>query len=155
MAIGSRKTKKKKSVSSAQRQAAINHIAGVTEAAYLAAAADGEVSRDEYKAVAGIIIDLFDGQIEVDEIVDLINTCEQALEEEGFDARMDAIASKLPSSESQVAALYAVSGIILGDDEYDADSEGQFYDDLVEKLGFTEEVAIEIWNDQVDAYGWG
>jgi len=151
MAIG---TRKKKSKGDEQRKAIVNALAGVTEAAYLAAAADGEVTDGEYNTIANLIVERCDGDVTIKQVRALIQACAEALENDGFEARMDHIASILPDAEAQVAALYAASDVILGDDEYDADSEGSFYDDLAEKLEFSEELAAEIWNNQVENYGW-
>ena len=45
-------------------------------------------------------------------------------------------------------------GVILGDDEYDPENEGAFYDDLATRLGFSDELAAEIWNNQLATWGW-
>lgn len=152
MPIGSRK--RRGSAGSVRREVFVNALAGITEAAYLAAAADGVVTDQEYEMIAGIIVDRCDGNVTVRGVRDILAACAQAFEEEGFDARMDQIAGTLPDAEAQVAALYAASDVIMGDDEYDAESEGAFYDDLAEKLGFSEELAAEIWNNQLENYGW-
>lgn len=153
MAFGARKTKKK-SRDNAQEQAAINALAGVTMAAFLAAAADGEVTDEEYDLIAQIVVDRCGGQVPLRDVRNLINSCAESFEENGFESLIDHIAEQLPDAEAQVAALYAASDVILGDDEYDADSEGEFYDTLAEKLEFSEELAAEIWNGQVENYGW-
>jgi len=154
MPIGSRKPKKKSSFEKARRQAAINALAGICESAYLAAAADGEVTEAEVALLGGIVMGLFDNEIEESQVLDILEACEAAFEEEGFQARMDAIADKLPSEESRLMALYVVAGTILGDDEYDPENEGQFYDDLAVKIGVDEGTAAEIWNENLENLGW-
>lgn len=152
MAIGGRK--RSGSVANVRREAFVNALAGIAEAAYLAAASDGVVTEDELAIIANLIIERCEGDVTVRGVRDILQACADALEEEGFDARMDGIASTLPDADAQVAALYAVSDVILGDDEYDAENEGAFYDDLAERLEFSPELAAEIWNGQVEAYGW-
>jgi hypothetical protein len=154
MPIGSRKPKKNSSIDKARRQSAINALAGVCESAYLAAAADGEVTEAEVALLGGIVMGLFDNEIEESQVLDILEACETAFEEEGFQARMDAIADKLPSQESRLTALYVVAGTILGDDEYDAENEGQFYDDFAVQIGVDEGTAAEIWNENLENLGW-
>lgn len=152
MPYGARKPKKK--TAEREHNLADNVVAAITEAAFLAAAADGEVTDAERDIVASLIVELFDGNITVRNVRSLIQEFADALENEGYDARVDITVENLPDASSQVDALYAVSGVILSDDEYDPDSEGAFYDTLAEKLGFDEELAAEIWNNQVERYGW-
>lgn len=152
MAIGVRK--KTKTQASVAREAFVNALAGVTEAAYLAAASDGVVTDEEYDTIAQLVFDRCGGEVPLRGVVKIIEACAAALEEEGFEARMDQIAATLPDAEAQGAALYAASDVILGDDEYDAENEGAFYDDLAAKLEFSEELAAEIWNNQCETYGW-
>ncbi|MCX5743287.1 MAG: hypothetical protein NT062_12405 [Proteobacteria bacterium] len=151
MSFGGRKYKKKDAALIQSQEAAIAAIAGISEAAFLAAAADGEVNEDELELVAQIISDLCGG---VDGVVEVITACAEAFDEDGFEARMDGIAELLPTDGARLVALYAVSAVILGDDEYDADSEGEFYDDFAETIGCSEEVAAEVWNSQLENYGW-
>lgn len=152
MAIGTRN--KVGNSSRARREAFVNSLAGVTEAAYLAAAADGVVTDEEYALIANLIIERCEGEVTVRAVRDILQACAEALEEEGFDARMDQIAETLPDAEAQVAALYAASDVILGDDEYDPENEGAFYDDLATRLDFSDELAAEIWNGQLQTWGW-
>ncbi|MFO0624757.1 MAG: hypothetical protein U0325_04005 [Polyangiales bacterium] len=126
----------------------------MTEAAYLAAAADGVVTDEEYALIANLIVERCEGNVTVRAVHDILQACAEALEEEGFEARMDQIAETLPDAEAQVAALYAASDVILGDDEYDPENEGAFYDDLAARLDFSEELSAEIWNGQLEAWGW-
>jgi hypothetical protein len=154
MPIGSRSRKNGSRVSAARKQAAVNYVAGVTEAAFLAAMSDGELSEAEYDQLVSLVSGLFDGDITQDSVDEILEACEEAFESDGFEARMDHIAEKLPNAESRYLALYAVAAVVLGDDEYDEENEGAFYDDFAEKVGADEETAAEIWNEQLEAYGW-
>ena len=154
MPIGSRTKKKKSSLSDEQKQAAIDSVTGITLAAYLAAAADGEVSDSEYTAIAGIVYELFEGKLNSEQVVSILEGCSEDLAQNGFLAVMEAVVAKLPDDAAKFTALHAVAGIVLGDEDYDAENEGQYYDDLAERLGVSEEDAATIWNSQVEAYGW-
>ena len=152
MAIGARN--KVGASGRARREAFVNALAGVTEAAYLAAAADGVVTDEEYALIANLIVERCEGNVTVRAVNELLQACAESLAEEGFDARMDQIAATLPDADAQVAALYAASDVILGDDEYDPENEGAFYDDLATRLEFSDELAAEIWNGQLETWGW-
>ncbi|MCS6899268.1 MAG: hypothetical protein RMJ98_05895 [Myxococcales bacterium] len=152
MAIGARKARKKSAIGKAREQAAINALAGICETAYLAAASDGEVSEDEVEILANVVHSMLDGQADLDRILSILETCEEVFEEEGFEARMQEIAAKLPSDEARAAALYVAAGVILGDGDYSPDSEGAFYDDLAELIGVPEDVAVAIWNEVAENY---
>jgi tellurite resistance protein len=152
MAIGARKAKKKSAIGKAREQAAINALAGICEAAYLAVAADGEISDEEVDMLANVVHTMLDGQADLDQILTILEACEEAFENEGFEARMNQIAAKLPSDDARAAALIVAAGVILGDGEYDADSEGAFYDDLAELIGVPEDAAAEIWNEVAANY---
>jgi tellurite resistance protein len=147
MAIGARKAKKKSAIGKAREQAVQNALDGICEAAFLAAQADGEVSDEEVEMLANVVHTMLDGQADLDQILSRLEACEEAFENEGFEARMNQIAAKLPSDDARQAALIVAAGVILGDGEYDADSEGAFYEDLAELIGVPEDVATEIWND--------
>lgn len=152
MAIGARN--KVGASGRARREAFVNALAGVTEAAYLAAAADGVVTEEEYTQIANLIVERCEGNVTLRAVGDILQACVESLDEEGFEARMNQIADTLPDAEAQVAALYAASDVILGDDEYDPENEGAFYDDLATRLGFSDELAAEIWNNQLATWGW-
>lgn len=147
-----RKNKKKSNLSERRRQAVINYMAGVLEAAFLAAAADGELEESEYEVFVAVFNQLAGEEVSQRDIDKVITACAEALESDGFDARMDQIVDKLPTDEARAAALYAVAAVVLSDDDYDPDSEGSFYDDLAVKLGVDEQTAIDIWNDMVESY---
>lgn len=154
MAFGARKSKKKNSPLAARRQAAINALAGICESAYLAAVADGELGDDELGMLVGIVHEVMEGEASTEQIQEILEACDSAFAEDGFETRMNHIAEKLPTDESRVMALYIAAGVILGDDEYDADSEGAFYDDFAQMLGVSEELAAEIWNENAENFGW-
>jgi uncharacterized membrane protein YebE (DUF533 family) len=154
MAIGGRKYQRRDQRLAEAQAAAIASVAGISEAAFLAAAADGVITESEVALIAQIINDVCGGHVTVDDAAELITACAEAFEAEGFEARMDGIADLLPNAEAQLVALFAVSAVILGDDEYDDESEGAFYDDFAARLGCPEDLAADIWNSQLENFGW-
>jgi uncharacterized membrane protein YebE (DUF533 family) len=154
MGIGSRKGKKSKKLKKSQRDSAVNSIAGIAEAGFLAAASDGVLTEEEMNALASVLDSLFDGEASAKQIRKIINACAEALDEEGFEGRMDGIADLLPDDDSRYAALMTVASVIMSDDDFDPDNEGEYYDDLADRIGVDEDTALEIWNDIANEYGW-
>jgi tellurite resistance protein len=153
MPIGSRKRKNKTPLLSSRRQAAIQNIAGICEAAFLAAAADGELSDAEYDVLVHTIIEFCDGDVTEQQIEEILEKCDNALAEDGFENRMNQISSQLSTNDARAAALMVTAAVVLCDGEYDPDSEGSFYDDLAELLEVPEEVSAEIWNATLESFG--
>jgi len=155
MAFGARKAKKKNATPllDAQRKAALNNIAGICESAFLAAAADGELSDAEMEVLVHTIVEFCNGDVTAEEVGEILEKCDNALAEDGFEARMGGIAGKLSTDEARGAALMVVAAVILCDDSYDPESEGAFYDDLAVQIGVAEEDAAEIWNSTLEQFG--
>ena len=84
MAIGARN--KVGASGRARREAFVNALAGVTEAAYLAAAADGVVTDEEYALIANLIVERCEGNVTVRAVGEILQACAESLAEEGFDA---------------------------------------------------------------------
>lgn len=124
---------------------------GIASAALLAAAIDGEISEHELELIAKLIPVLLDHQISEQATYEYLKEVLDRLSSQGFDACLDDAAESLADIESQTLALYVVCGVILSDDEFEPDSEGEFYDALVAKLDFDEDRALEIWNDMAES----
>jgi uncharacterized tellurite resistance protein B-like protein len=100
---------------SASDMAYADRFAALLEAAFLVAAADGELSAVEGEQLAAAMIDLTEGQIPDEEIEALIDAFLEALHEEGFEARIKSVAQSLDSPELRRAAFALAAGIACVD----------------------------------------
>lgn len=143
---------RKKNSGSVEPNAAANELAGICEVAYLATISDGALEPDEFEFMVDLIHNAFDEEIPKEQIVEILESCRAAFEEDGMETRVSHVASLLTTEEARIMALYVAAGAILGDDEYDPDSEGEFYDTLAEMLEIEDELAVEIWNECVESF---
>ena len=79
MAIGARN--KVGASGRARREAFVNALAGVTEAAYLAAAADGVVTEEEYTQIANLIVERCEGNVTLRAVGDILQACVESLDD--------------------------------------------------------------------------
>lgn len=127
-------------------------ISAIIEAGFLAARANGVVEDAELLAIANMIIDFSDDDINVSQIRDVMLKCDKELEDKGFDACVASIATRLTDNESREQALLMAGTVILSDGDYDFENEGHYYADLFEKLGVTRRTATSIWREAFEAY---
>jgi len=125
-------------------------LVGMVDAAMIIACADGELTQDEVNTVAEVIDGFFDGNVTRKEINEMLNLSLSAVEQEGLEARMHAVAANLPSDELRALALQAAAAVALADQEGDEGEEDATYYELASVLGFSEDDADELW-DQVAA----
>ena len=90
----------------------------VLEAAFLAAAADGELTDDEVEQLAASIDSVLETEATDEELGQLLDEYQSRCESEGFEARVAAVGQALRGSEAAGAAYVLASGIaLLGDGE--------------------------------------
>ncbi len=86
-------------------------FAAVVEAAYIIAAADGDVSEDELSRLVQGLVNVTDSQLDEVQINALMQTAAMNYESEGRDARLGAVAELLPDSDSREAAFLVAAGV--------------------------------------------
>lgn len=83
-------------------------LGAMVEAAYIVAQADGSVSEAESGEIVEGLVQLTDGSVEADEVVDMLERVAGAVEEEGAKARFAEIASIIEDTELR-DAVYLVA----------------------------------------------
>lgn len=91
-------------------------LLAMLEAGFLAAAADGELGEDEVLNLAGNIASWLDGELEADAVAAILESFASAFNEQGFEARLGAIAGAL-DPDSRRAAYNFSAVIVLCDSE--------------------------------------
>lgn len=147
MRVRQRKSRQEKQV---EAQGAA--LVGMVDAAMIIACADGELSQDEVNVVGEVIDGFFDGNVSRNEINEMLNLSLNTLEEQGLEARMQAVAANLQSDELRQLGLMAAAAVALADQEGDEDEEDDVYYDLASALGFSEDEADEIWDQVASQY---
>jgi tellurite resistance protein len=147
MRVRQRKSRQQKQV---EAQGAA--LVGMVDAAMIIACADGELSQDEVNVVGEVIDGFFDGNVSRNEINEMLNLSLNTLEEQGLEARMQAVAANLQSDELRQLGLMAAAAVALADQEGDEDEEDDVYYDLASALGFSEDEADEIWDEVASQY---
>lgn len=127
-------------------------LVGMVDAAMIMACADGELTQDEVGVVASVIDGFFDGHVNRREIEEMIGLSLEAIERDGLDGRMDAVAENLPSDELRALALGAAAAVALADETGDEAEEDETYYDLADALDISREDADAIWNDIASQY---
>jgi tellurite resistance protein len=96
------------------------------ESAFLVAAADGTLGDDEVDALAGALVELSDGEIDAEEIEPLLEEFSAALERDGFENRVAAVASALPDHDARRAAFLVALAVASADDELNPEEDAVF-----------------------------
>lgn len=104
------------------------------------------------KILVQVVKEVYEGDISVDQIRTTLYACNDAFGDGEFDPRMAAVAARLTDNESREAALQVAAAVILSNDDYEIDNEGQFFVDLADALGVTRRTAGWIWKDVFETY---
>jgi hypothetical protein len=127
-------------------------LAGVVESGFLMAASDGVITEEEVEALARVIVEVTDGAASADDVNEILELCNSALEAEGYDARIAAVGALLPNDESKAVALTVAAHVLCCDDEYDPDTEGEVYFGLAEGMNVSHAAAKDILGDVMAMY---
>jgi hypothetical protein len=117
-------------------------LAGITEVAFLVACANHTLTDAEVDELARMIALLLDQEPREGEIVVLLEACREALEVEGYDARLNAILRQLPTPAQRRVALELGAEVLLADDTFRLEHDGEFFVALGLSLGFSHEEVI-------------
>ena len=121
-------------------------LAGVVEAGFLMAAADGDLAPTEFETLAGVIEGFTGGAASAEEVARLLDACDEALAREGYDQRITAVIDHLPSPELRRLGLLC-SAVVLGADDAFGPQEGDLYVALAVALGFRRDEALDVLDE--------
>lgn len=144
MGLGKRKRSASKKREEAAAQAFAQYLAGIVEAGFLMAASDGNLDDSELDLLAGVIIGISDGYATEEQIDELLGACYDALERDGYEARLQACSDNLQTDEARKLALEVAAHVLFADDEFDPDNEGDIYVNMAGTFGVGRRDAIAI-----------
>ncbi len=128
-------------------------LQGFVDAGILMAAADGEITTEEYDQVADVISGFLDGKVSNRDIRAIINEAIEMLEEQGYDARLEALNANLVTEELREVAFQVACAVLVADGEYGEDDEGEAYDDIADALEIDQDRAQELFDEVGAIYG--
>lgn len=128
-------------------------LQGFVDAGILMAAADGQITSEEYDQIADVISGFFDGQVSNRDIRAIINESVQMLEDQGYDGRLDALSENLVTEELREVAFMVACAVLVADGEYSEDDEGEAYDAIADALDIDEDRAQELFDEVGVIYG--
>jgi hypothetical protein len=120
-------------------------LAGLVDAGVIAACADGEIAAEELDVVSDVIQGFAQGQASSREIRELMVASAEAITEQGYEARLEALAENLFTDELKSLGLQVAAAVLLSDSDYNED-EDEVYDDIASALDIDEDTAVEIFN---------
>ena len=122
-------------------------LQGFVDAGVLMAAADGEITTEEYDQIADVISGFLDNRVSNRDIRAIINESVQMLDEQGGDARLDALSANLATDELREVAFQVACAVLVADGEYGEDDEGEAYDEIADALEIDEDRAQELFDE--------
>jgi len=128
-------------------------LQGFVDAGILMAAADGEITAEEYDQVADVISGFLDGKVSNRDIRAIINEAVEMLENQGLDARLEALSTNLVTEELREVAFQVACAVLVADGEYGEDDEGEAYDDIADALEIDQDRAQELFDEVGAIYG--
>ena len=151
--MGFKSKVKKHGVKGVSKKHFAEAFAGIVEAGFLMAAADGEYSYEEEAALAGAIQGMIEDASE-SEIIAIINAAWKSLEKDGWDVRMDKVARRLADSDKDDGFWNVVKVIVFVamSDEWVTEEENELYYQIAESLGYDSEQADEAWNEVYEMF---
>ena len=122
-------------------------LQGFVDAGVLMAAADGEITVEEYDQIADVIAGFLDNRVTNRQIREIINESVEMLEDQGADARLDALSVNLVTEDLREVAFQVACAVLVADGEYGEDDEGEAYDEIADALEIDEDRAQELFDE--------
>lgn len=118
-------------------------VEALVEAMFLAASADGELAGEEMLQFSATLGALTDKQFSPEAVAKMVETLAQKVAGEGRQARLSAVAQRLPEHKTRETALILAAAIVASDGKVEL-SENDLLADLAEALGIAAERASEL-----------
>lgn len=118
-------------------------VEALVEAMFLAASADGELAGEEMLQFSATLGALTDKQFSPDAVAKMVETLAAKVGAEGRQARLSAVAQRLPEPKTRETALILAAAIVASDGKVEL-SENDLLADLAEALGVAPERATEL-----------
>ena len=118
-------------------------VDALIEAMFLAATADAEIATEEARQFVATVEALTDRKLTAEDIERRVALLKALLREEGRQARLSAVAARIPPGKPRETALMLAAAITASDGEVRLE-ENDLLADLAEALGVEEGRAIEL-----------
>ena len=122
-------------------------LQGFVDAGVLMAAADGEITVEEYDQIADVIAGFLDNRVTNRQIREIINESVEMLEDQGADARLDALSVNLVTEDLREVAFQVACAVLVADGECGENDEGEAYDEIADALEIDEDRAQELFDE--------
>jgi tellurite resistance protein len=128
-------------------------FAGIIEAGFLMAAADGELDESELETIAGAIMGLIEDVTEK-EIRKILEGAYKSLVKDGWEVRLEKVARRLADSDKDDAAWVAlkIAALVAMADDDETDEENEAFYQIADALGYDSDAADEAWNEAYELY---
>lgn len=127
-------------------------LAGIAEVGFLVAAADGEVAEEELEVIAGVISGALDGQVTAAQLLEILEACDNALENDGWEERVEAATENVQADEARRLALFTAAAVLVADQRFVAGAEDAAYVEIAEALGFGTDEAASMIDEAAAAF---
>lgn len=120
---------------SEEEKDALSRIEPMVETMFLVMSADGRISAGEMDAIRGAVRGLTEGLLQEGTIKVMLEACQQRLEREGRDTRLDSVTSQLKQDREDAEGAFALAAAIAMADHEVATEENELILDLGSRLG--------------------
>lgn len=112
----------------------------IAEAGFLVAAATEEIFEEDLLVLASVLSVTFSGCVSDEQFMDRFEACANALENDGWEDRLDALAANLPAS-ARPFALRAAAAALVADSDFSLQQIPESYLRVTDALGYPDEDA--------------
>jgi hypothetical protein len=127
-------------------------LGGITEVAFLVASSGHDIPDTGLDELARLVARFLGNEARESEVFVQIEACREALDRDGFDERINAVLRNLPTIPLRRLALDLGAEVLLSDDAFRLEFEGELFLALGITLGFPrEEVLLRLREAQLRA----
>lgn len=128
------KVRRRKTAAERRVQAEAETLVGMVDAAMILACADGVLADEEFDVVAQVIDGFFGGDVTRKQIEEMMTLSLDAIDREGLDGRIAAVAHNLPGAELREIGLAAAATVVIADGELVEGEEDAVFFQLADAL---------------------